>query len=310
MGVVLDVISIGLQYGSIYALIALGLALVYKATKVLNFAHGEIGTSSAFVAYGIVTLLDGGGILGTPDDGTFNGVQLLLATVPAVLVGGVLAVATKLLIDRLADATPVTTLVATIGIALFMTASQLAVVGVRSFPFPRFIGGNAFTIPGGNVQIAWHTLVMLVVLGGAAALLAAFFRTPQGIALLATSQDPFAASLQGIDVRAMTTAAWAVAGGLAGLAGVLAAGIFENLSPGLLLSTFLIPSFTGALLGGITSMVGAVVGGLLLGLVVTAANQINSSLSLGLPGPPQIAVLLALLAVLMLRPRGLLGQEA
>jgi branched-chain amino acid transport system permease protein len=311
VGIIIDVITIGLQTGAIYALIALGLALVFKATKVLNFAHGEIGTSSAFVAYLVMVGLDNAGILGSADaPGTLTGLQLLVAVVPALLAGAILGVITKLVLDRLKNATPVTTLVATIGVAVFMTAVQLKIAGAEGFRFPRFVEGNAFTVPGGNIPISWHTLVILVVLAAAAGLLAVYFKTPPGIALLATSQDPFAAELQGINVKAMTTSAWGVAGALAGAAGLLGAGVFNQLTPGLLFVTFLIPAFTGALLGGITSMVGAVVGGLLLGLIVTTANQINTSLSLGLPGPPQIAVLAALLLVLLLRPRGLLGTEA
>lgn len=311
MSVVIDVFTIGLQTGAIYALIALGLALVFKATKVLNFAHGEIGTSSAFIALGVMTLLERGGILSNPDrPGLLTGGQLLLAIIPALLTGAIFGVGTKLLIDRLKNGTEVLVLVATIGVALLMVAIQIKVVGVDGDNFPRFIGGNAFTLPGGTIELSWHTLIILVVLGIAAALLAIFFKTPYGVALLATSQDPFAAELQGINVKAMTASAWGVAGALAALAGLLAAGIFESLTPGLLLTVFLIPSFTGALIGGINSMVGAVVGGLILGLVVTAANQINSSLSLNLPGPPAIAVLAALLVVLLVRPRGLLGTEA
>ncbi|MGI9015880.1 MAG: branched-chain amino acid ABC transporter permease [Euzebya sp.] len=311
MSVILDVLTIGLQTGAMYALIGLGLALVFKATKVLNFAHGEIGTSSAFIAFAVMKGLDGLGILDNPDaPGTLTGGQLVLAVIPALVAGAVLGVGTKLIIDRLKDATPVTTLVATIGVAVFMIAVQIKVVGVEGDRFPRFVDGNAFTLPTANVPISWHTLIILAVLGAAAALLAIYFKTPQGIALLATSQDPFAAELQGINVTAMATSAWGVAGALAAAAGLLGAGVFNQLTPGLLLSTFLIPSFTGALLGGITSMVGAVVGGLLLGLIVTTANQVNSSFDLGLPGPPQIAVLAALLLVLLLRPRGLLGTEA
>ncbi len=310
MGVLIDVLTIGLQTGAIYALIALGLALVFKATRVLNFAHGEIGTSSAFIALAVMKLLNSAGILTDPENpGFLTGPQLLLAVIPALVTGAALGVLTKLLIDRLKNATPVTTLVATIGVAVLMTALQIVFVGVEGDRFPRLIGGNAFTVPGGNIPISWHTLIILVVLGASAGLLAVYFKTPQGVALLATSQDSFAAELQGVNVSAMTTSAWGVAGALAAAAGLLGAGVFNQLTPGLLLTTFLIPAFTGALLGGITSMVGAVVGGLLLGLVVTAANQINSSFSLGLPGPPQIAVLAALLLVLVFRPRGLLGSE-
>lgn len=307
MALLLDVVVIGLQTGAIYALVALGLALVFKATKVLNFAHGEVGTASAFVALAVMQAVQA---LGVGDGERLTGLHLLVAVVPAILAGGVLGILTSLLLRRLADATPVTTLVATVGVALLLVAGQIVAFGVEGERFPRFVEGNAFTLPGATVPLSWHTLIILGVLAGAAAVLAAFFRTAPGIALLATSQDPYAAELQGVSVRAMSMIAWGVAGALAGVAGLLGAGVFNQLTPGLMLSAFLIPAFAGALLGGITSMVGAVVGGLALGLIVAGANQLNQSLSLNLAGPPQIAVLAALLLVLLLRPRGLLGKEA
>lgn len=310
MDVLINIVVIGVRTGAIYALIALGLALVFKATKVLNFAHGEIGTSSAFVALSIMEGLRAAGLFTDDPDGALTGAQLLVAVIPALLAGAVLSVAVKLVLDRLKNSTPVTQLVLTIGIAVFLTGLQAKIYGVTGDPFPRFVNGNAFTFPLSTIPVDWHTIIIVVVLAAAAALLALYFKTPYGIALLATSQDPFAAELQGVNVAAITTSAWAVAGAMAGAAGLLAAGVFNLLGPGLLLARFLIPAFTGALLGGLTSMVGAVVGGLLLGVIVATANQINLSLDLGLPGPPQIAVLVSLLLVLLLRPRGLLGKEA
>lgn len=311
MDELINIFVIGVRTGAIYALIALGLALVFKATKVLNFAHGEIGTSSAFVSLFIMERMEALSIFSSADNpGTLTGGQLLVSIIPALLAGAMLSVMVKVILDRLKDSTPVTQLVLTIGVAVFMVGLQAKLFGVTGDPFPRFINGNAFTIPGSTIPVDWHTIIIVVVLGGAAALLALYFKTPYGVALLATSQDPFAAELQGINTNAITMSAWAVAGAMAGAAGLLAAGVFNLLGPGLLLARFLIPAFTGALLGGLTSMVGAVVGGLLLGVIVATANQINLTLDLGLPGPPQIAVLMSLLLVLLLRPRGLLGKEA
>lgn len=307
ISLILDVLVIGLQTGAIYSLVALGLALVFKATRILNFAHGEIGTSSAFVAF---LTMQGIQALGLGDGEQPTGLHLLIAAVPAMLFGALLGIGTSLLLRRLARSNQVISLVATVGIALLLVGIQIKRFGVTGDRFPRFIEGNAFTLPGGTVPVSWHTLIILAVLAGAAAVLAIFFKTPPGVALLATSQDSFAAELQGVSVRAMTAIAWGVAGALAALAGLLGAGVFNLLTPGFMLSTFLIPAFTAAVLGGITSMVGAVVGGLLLGVIVATANQVNQSLQLNLGGPPQIAVLTALLLVLLLRPRGLLGTEA
>jgi len=86
--------------------------------------------------------------------------------------------------------------------------------------------------------------------------------------------------------------------------------VFETLTPGLVTATFLIPAFTGVVLGGITSMVGAVVGGFLLGIVSQASIEVVTSFDLDVPGPPQLAVMVVLLAVLLVRPEGLLGRRA
>lgn len=316
MSLVVDTIVIGLQNGAIFALVALGLALVYKATRVLNFAHGEIGTMSAYAALLILIGFD-------LEAGQVMRERLWLATLVALAVGATFGVLTNFVLRWMRTGTAVTALVATVGIALLFVAIQITWFQPRGRSFPRYIEGNIclshdaagecarqLTMPFGTVPISWHTVVILGVLAAAAALLALFFQTPPGVALLATAQDPFAAELQGVSVRAMTTIAWGGAGALAALAGLLGAGIFNSVSPALVLTTFLIPGFTAALLGGITSMVGAVVGGLLLGLIVAGANQTVQSLQIALPGPPQIAVLVILLAVLVLRPRGLLGTEA
>ena len=322
----LTVIVGGLQTGSIYALVALGLALVYKSTRVLNFAQGELGTVPAWVVFMILA----GGI---PEAGVSeaNLGTMLWATGIAVVVGAVLAVAINLLvIQRLADVRPVTTLVATVGVTLALSATELIVFQAKARTFPRFVqgapagldlgfvclsttcgqGGGELAI--GGARITWHMIIIIAVLAGTAALLAAFFRTPPGVALLATSQEPYSAELYGISVTKMSTIAWAFAGAFAALGGVLGAGVFERISPGLITTTFLIPAIVAAVLGGITSMVGAVVGGLLLGIAVSLANGIVVSYNLSsvLPGPPQVATMAVLLAVLLFRPRGLFGKEA
>jgi branched-chain amino acid transport system permease protein len=130
--------------------------------------------------------------------------------------------------------------------------------------------------------------------------------------MLASAQEPFAASLSGVSPRAMSRLAWALAGGLGVLAGVLGAGVFERITPGMVTTTFMVPAFTAAVLGGLTSMAGAVVGGLLLGLTVSFANALvlNYGWTATVPGPPFIATFVVLLLVLYLRPQGLLGKGA
>lgn len=312
---VLTAVVIGVQQGAVYSLVALGLALVYRATRVFNFAQGELGTLPAFVAY-LAT------VGWTLSEGAQPVASRLWWALPLAIVAGVvLAVVVNLVvIQPLASAPPVTGLVATVGVALLLIAAELVVFEARGRRFPRLVAGapcleseggtcvRELTI--GGIVVPWHTLIVLAVLAVAAGSLALFFRTPAGTALLATAQEPFAAQLQGISVRHMSLLVWGAAGALGALAGVLGAGVFENLTPGLMTGTFLIPAFVAAVLGGITSMSGAVVGGLLLGVAVALVNQVNLAYDLNLPGPPQIATFGVLLLVLLLRPRGLFGKEA
>lgn len=302
MGFVLRILVFGLQAGAIYALVALGIALVYKATGILNFAQGELGTLAAFGAFFVLA----GGF----DEAASSSKGLLvLGTLVALAVGALLGVAVNaVVIRKLANASPVTSLVATAGVAVFLSSIELLVFEARARNFPRYIDGG-FRLPIADVNVPWHTIVILAVLAGVAALLAVFFRTAYGIALLATAEDPFAAELQGVPVARMRTIAWGAAGALGALGGLLGAGVFESLSPGLMTATFLIPAFTGAVLGGISSLVGSAVGGLIVGASVAFANQIVRTLDIDVPGPPQIAVLAVLLGVLVFRPKGLLGDR-
>jgi branched-chain amino acid transport system permease protein len=299
---VIEVLIFGAQRGAVFALVGLGLALVYKATRILNFAQGELGTLPAFVALLVMTGFETTGDA-APDRGL-----LLPATVVAVAAGALLGVVLYLLVIRpLGKVSPVTSLVATAGVALLLTTVEINEFEARARRFPRPIAGG-FRLVGTDVIVDWHTLVILAALAVAALGLAAFFRSSPGVALLATAEDPYAAELQGVPVELMRALAWGAAGALGGLAGVLGAGVFESLTPGMVTTTFMIPAFTGVVLGGITSMPGAVAGGFLLGIVSQAAIQIVTSFDLDVPGPPQLAVLVVLLGVLLVRPQGLLGR--
>lgn len=325
-----EVVVSGVQTGVVYALVAVGIALVYKSTRVLNFAQGEIGTVAAFAVF-----------LGL---GNFNREATLESAYPfmtmvgwtlvAVVVGAVLAVAINLgVVSRLADAAPVTSLVATIGVALLLAGVEVLYFRAVPRPFPTFTegappgievlglclsssgeGGECLGSAGvlvlGGANITYQFLLTAIVLVIVAIGLAAFFRTPVGIALLASSQEPYAAQLQGVSLRAMSALAWGTAGAFGAVAGVLAGGAAESIFPAFMTSTVLIPAIVAAVLGGITSVPGAVAGAILLGLVQAYANQVVLSNAWSVPGPPQLATFTVLLLVLLLRPRGLFGKEA
>ena len=310
----LSVLVNGLQQGVVYALVALGIALVYKATRVLNFAQGEIGTVGAFVVYMGLAGGDREVILQQSSTGFL---EMLGWTMLAIVVGALLSVVINLAIVRqLKDAAPVTTLVATVGVTLLLAGSQVILFEATPRSFPQFLAGgppNPFgegTFAIGGVNITYQFLLTGAILAIVAAGLGIFFRTPAGVALLATSQEPFAAQLSGVSVTAMSALAWGAAGAFGALAGVLGGGVFRSITPGFMTALFLIPAIVAAVLGGITSMPGAVAGAIILGLVQTIAVDVAGAQGLSIPGPPQIATFVVLLLVLLFRPRGLFGKEA
>lgn len=304
MAKLIQTLIIGAQVGAVYGLIALGLALVYKATRVFNFAHGEFGTVAVFAVW--LLLPDSAFVTsGDPDVVEFIGPLFQWAWL-GLLVGGVFGVLTYLLVVRPLQGRPaVTTLVATAGVALGAISLELIIGRAEPRSMPNFISGKAFRVA--DVNVSWQTVFMIMVLTGAALLLAAFFRTRVGTALLATSQEPFAASLYGISPTTMAVLTWGVAGVLAAAGGLLATASDKLLTPGVMTGKYLIPAFTAAVLGGINSMPGAVLGGVILGIVQASSN---SYLPASWPGRPQIGVFLILVLVLLVRPRGLMGKEA
>ena len=319
----------GISIGAVYALVALGVALVYKATRVINFAQGAFGSFPALVALWAMLGFNLENATADPSTGRF-----LLYAGGAILLGAGLAVAMNLLVIRqLANAAPVTSLVATTGIALLITAVETIVFEVKTRRFPRLIEGapdgfaigpfcfSQVTADGcapdgtfalGGLEVPWNTVLIVLVLAVVSLTLAAFFRSQAGVALLATAQEPFAAELYGVSPRVMSSLAWGIAGGFAALAGILGAGVFEQAFPGFMTRDFLIPALVAAVLGGVTSMVGAVVGGLLVGIVFAASNAVvlQTGLNAVIPGPPQLGIFLVLILTLLVRPRGLFGKDA
>jgi branched-chain amino acid transport system permease protein len=306
------VLVFGISTGSVYALVALGIVLVYRSTKVLNFAQGEFGTMPAFL---VLMLLLGFDRAATVNAEAVSTLQLASFALVGVAFGAILAIGVNaLIVQRLAEANPVTSLVATAGVSLLMIGFQIVTFELQNRTFPRFFPGTVCVIPGADgcvLPTNRHNLVILIVLVVVGVAFAALFRTELGTALLAVAQDPFAASLHGVSPRAMSMLAWGLAGALGALGGILGAGFFEGLTPGLMTTTFLLPAFTAVILGGITSMPGAVVGGLLVGLTAALANGAVTGYGLSnVPNPPTLASFALLLVVLLVKPSGLFGKGA
>jgi branched-chain amino acid transport system permease protein len=203
----------------------------------------------------------------------------------------------------------VTILVATAALSIVAIPVEIIVGGAKFFGARPIVGGLGFKVPVADVYMSWQQLIIVCTLAAAGIALAWFFgRTDLGLAILATSQEPTASRLVGIRLNRITLLTWGMAGLLGGVAGVLLAPVTHQFQAGYGTTTVLIAAFTAAVVGGMTSVPGAFVGGLLVGLVQAFA-QINIS-STTLPGANSVATLVMLIAILLVRPTGLLGKEA
>lgn len=288
---------IGVVSGSAFSLVALGLVMVYKSSGVFNFAQGEFGGVALVTLY----LLHS------------NGVAYGLAVAGGLVAAIVLGLLTELIVVRpLFDAPRVTLLVATAGVALLVIAVQVWFFDRQGRPIDKaFSRTDRVTVLG--TQVTDQRLALLVVLAALAVALALFFtRTNLGLAIVGASQEPTATELVGISVRRLSSFTWALAALLGGLAAVIAVPDTGSFTPGTMTSNYLIPAFSAAVLGGMASLPGAVIGGILVGIVqsvATSAPIFQDGGALDVPGTPgTLMVFVVLLAVLIVRPEGLLGK--
>lgn len=287
-------ILIGIVNGAIYGFIGLGIVLIYKTQRVVNFAIGEFATLAAFMLFLFHSRLS------LP-----YGVAVLLALLVGVLAA---VIVERAVIRPLRGARDVTVFVATAGVALFMVALTFLIGGANILIVQPIVSGDLWSgVTLADYQISPQQLIVIVLLLSVAAGLAAFFRLPIGRALLALSQEPFAVRLAGISVSRLSLLVWVMAGLLAGLAGVAYAPT-TTLVPGLFTSTALFPALTATVIGGLTSLPGAFAGGIAVGIAQALAAQYARGL--GVPGPDTVIVFVILLVVLFFRPQGLLAKEA
>jgi len=282
---------IGVIAGAAYGLVALGIVLIYKSSGVFNFAQGEFGTVAVYALY----LLH----FHVP-----YGFAVLGALAAAVLMG---VLVERVIVRPLFDAPRVTLLVATAGVALLSIAVQVWFGEATARPIARAVPTlDRVTVLG--VQVSDQRLLLIGVLVLLAALLALFFnKTSLGLAILGASQEPTATELMGISVKRLSTIVWAMAALLGGLAGVLAIPETGGFAPGILTTAFLIPGFTAAVLGGMTSLPGAFLGGVMVGVIEAVGT--SAPIFDDIPGTPgTFLVFVVLLVVLIARPQGLLGK--
>ncbi len=279
----------GLSLGSIYALIAIGYTMVYGIAKMLNFAHGDIIMVGAYIAFTIITTLKLPIALG------------IAAAIIGCLILGVTV--EKIAYKPLRKAgSPLAVLITAIGVSYFLQNAALLIFGADPKMFSSVVPVSIRTIKIGEFTIP-GTTILSIVISILLVLFLQFFinKTKPGQAMLAVAQDRDAASLMGISVNGIISLTFAIGSAMAGVAGVLLCSAYPSLNP----YTGAMPgikAFVAAVLGGIGSVPGAMIGGLLLGIIENLSKTyISSQLS-------DAIVFSVLIIVLLVKPTGLMGK--
>lgn len=280
----------GISLGSVYALIALGYTMVYGIAKMLNFAHGDVIMIGAFMVYTICNTLGMHPILG-----------ILVAVLVCTLLGMIIE---KVAYKPLRNASsPLAVLITAIGVSYLLQNVALLIFGADPKSFTSVISISPVQIAGGQISISGETIVTIVscvvIMIG---LMLFINKSKAGQAMLAVSEDKGAAQLMGINVNATIALTFAIGSALAAIAGVLLCSSYPTLTP----YTGSMPgikAFVAAVFGGIGSIPGAFIGGLLLGVIeIFGKAYISSQMA-------DAIVFSVLIIVLLVKPTGLLGKN-
>ncbi len=278
----------GLSLGSIYAIIALGYTMVYGIAKMLNFAHGDVIMVGGYVVFNLMT---------------GQGMNPLLSVIAAIIVCTVLGVVIeKIAYKPLRGANSLAVLITAIGVSYFLQNAALLLFGSDVKAFVSVFNVKPFRLAGGALTITGVTVITviscIVIMIG---LMLFIKKTKSGQAMLAVSEDRAAAELMGVNVNQTISLTFAIGSGLAAIAGVLLCSAYPTLSP----YTGAMPgikAFTAAVFGGIGSIPGAFIGGILLGVIeIMGKTYISSQLA-------DVIVFGVLIVVLLVKPTGILGQ--
>ena len=283
---------IGVINGSIYGLLGLGIVLVYRGSRVLNFAQGEFGTFALFIAWTFTEKLHQ---------------PWLVGAVVAVTVSALIGLAFEfLVVRRMVDASKLAVAVATIGLFLFLIALEIVIWKQLVLYLEAPIKGDGLQILGHFVgPTALLGLAFVVLLGTA---LAAFLRyTDFGLGVLAASQDPEAIRLVGVRLSRTAAFTWGTAGAIGAIAALLIEPTLGAFAPGFM-TEFFVRALAAALIGGLTSLPGAFLGGLVLGGI--EAMVLRYVPITFFPGVNYLTILLLMVLVLLFRPSGLLGRKS
>ena len=302
MEIFLQQIINGLVQGSVYALVALGYTMVYGILGLINFAHGEVVMMGAMISLSVLTALIGVGLspfLALP-------VSLVLAIAGCMALGyGIERIAYR----PLRHAPRLAPLITAIGVSIVLQNLAMMVWGRDYHSFPQFFANHAHRILGAiinDIQI----IIVFAALCVMAGLMLVVHRTRLGRAMRAIAENQHAAQLMGVDVNRVISITFMIGSALAAVAGLMVSANYglAHYYMGFLLG---LKAFTAAVLGGIGNLRGAMLGGLLLGLIESLGAGYIGDITGGFMGSQyqDVFAFLVLIAVLVLRPSGLLGER-
>ena len=280
----------GISLGSIYALIALGYTMVYGIAKMLNFAHGDVIMIGAYTTFTVCSTLGLPPVIG-----------ILLSVIVCTVLG--------VLIERIAykplrkAASSLAVLITAIGVSYFLQNIALLFFGANAKVFTSVVRFGSLSLAGGQLIITGESIVTIITCIVIMIFLVTFInKSKAGQAMLAVSEDKGAALLMGINVNSTIALTFAIGSALASIAGVLLCSSYPTLSP----STGAMPgikAFVAAVFGGIGSIPGAFIGGILLGIIqIFATAYISSQMA-------DAIVFAVLIIVLLVKPAGLFGKN-
>ncbi len=276
----------GISLGSIYALIALGYTMVYGIAKMLNFAHGDVIMIGGYVAFTAISTLHMPVWL-----------SIIISIIACIILGVLIE---KIAYKPLRNASPLAILITAIGVSYFLQNIALLIFGSAAKSFksvvPKFSVNMGFNITGETIVTIITTIIIVI------GLTLFMNKTKSGKAMLAVSEDKGAAQLMGINVNSTISLTFAIGSGLAAVASVLLCSMYPQISP----YTGAMPgikAFTAAVFGGIGSIPGAMIGGVVLGIIENLSKAyISSQLS-------DAIVFAVLIIVLLVKPTGLFGKK-
>ncbi len=302
MDILIQQIINGLVLGSIYALVALGYTMVYGIMGLINFAHGEVVMIGAMVTLMMIKLL------------AASGLPMPLVVVIALAVAALACMLVGYTIERVAyrplrHAPKLAPLITAIGVSIVLQHLAMLIWGRNYLSFPAIFPATQYEILGASITTVQVAIVLIAALM-MCALLVLINRTRLGRAMRATSENPPIAQLMGVNINQIISLTFVIGSALAAVAGLMVSANYSivHYAMGAMLG---MKAFTAAVLGGIGNVVGAMLGGVLLGLIESLGAGYIGDLTGGVFGSnyQDVFAFLVLIGVLVFRPSGLIGEK-